>query len=69
MADKILEIQFLRFTGTISKVSGTQRVHTLLEITLSLRVFEMNEIFSFPQIQGGSQNLVPKINVFLHFTQ
>ena len=37
------------FTGTISKVSSTQRVQTLLEITLSLRVFEINDIFNFCQ--------------------
>ena len=37
------------FTGTISKVSSTQRVQTLLEITLSLRVFEINDIFNFHQ--------------------
>ena len=29
-----------------SKVSSTQRVQTLLEITLSLRVFEINDIFN-----------------------
>ena len=34
---------------TISKVSSTQRVKTLLEITLSLRVFEINDIFNFHQ--------------------
>ena len=37
------------FTGTISKVSSTQKVQTLLEITLSLRVFQINDIFSFYQ--------------------
>ena len=46
MADKILK-KF--FTGTISKVSSTQRVQTLLGITLSLRVFEINDIFKFHQ--------------------
>ena len=44
MADKILEIQLFS-----SKVSSTQRVETLLEITLSLRVFEINDIFNFHQ--------------------
>ena len=34
---------------TISKVSSTQRVQTLLEITLSLRVFEINDFFNFCQ--------------------
>ena len=48
MADKIQEFQ-LFFTGTISKVSSTQKVQTLLEITLSLRVFEINDIFNFHQ--------------------
>ena len=33
--------------GTISKVSSTQRVQTLLKITLSPRVFEINDIFNF----------------------
>ena len=47
MADKILEFQL--FTSTISKVSSTQRVQTLLEITLSLRVFEINDSFNFHQ--------------------
>ena len=37
------------YTGTISKVYRTQRVQTLLEITLSLRVFEINDIFNFRQ--------------------
>ena len=37
------------FTGTISKVSSTQRVQTLLKITLSLKVFEINDIFNFCQ--------------------
>ena len=46
MGDKILEIE-LFFTGTTSKVSSTQRVQTLLEITLSLRVFQINDIFTF----------------------
>ena len=36
-------------TGTISKVSSIQRVQTLLEITLSLRVFEINDILNFHQ--------------------
>ena len=47
MADKILEFQL--FTSTISKVSCAQRVQTLLEITLSLRVFEINDTFNFHQ--------------------
>ena len=54
MADKILEFQ-LFFTGTISKVSSTQRVQTLLEITLSLRDFEINDIFNFQEIQDSHQ--------------
>ena len=66
MADKILEFQL--FTSSISKVSSTQTVQTLLEITLSLRVFEINDTISI-KIQGGSRNLVPKINAFLHFTE
>ena len=37
------------FTGTIPKVSTTHRVQTLLKITLSLRVFEINDIFNFRQ--------------------
>ena len=47
MANKILEFQV--FTSTISKVSSTQRVQTLLKITLSLRVFEINDTFNFHQ--------------------
>ena len=35
------------FTGIISNVCSTQRVQTLLEITLSLRDFEINDIFYF----------------------
>ena len=37
------------FTGTISKVSSTQRVQTLLKITLPLRDFQINDIFHFCQ--------------------
>ena len=49
------------FTGTISNVSSTQRVQTLLEITLSLKVFEINDIFNFHQYsrwqpKDGSQD-------------
>ena len=47
MANKILEFQL--FTSTISKVSSTQMAQTLLEITLSLRVFEINDTFNFHQ--------------------
>ena len=43
------------FTGTISKVSSTQRIQTLLKITLSQRVFETNDIFNFCQNQDGRQ--------------
>ena len=35
--------------STSSQVSSTQRVQTLLEITLSLRVFEINDIFNLCQ--------------------
>ena len=37
------------FTGNKSKISSTQRVQTFLEITLSLRIFEINDIFNFHQ--------------------
>ena len=69
MADKTLEIQ-LFFTGTISKVSSstsTQRVQTLLEITLSVRVFE---IFNFCQNSRWRPKFA-KFNIFsgaLHVT-
>ena len=36
------------------KVSSTQRVQTLLKITLSLTVFGINDIFNFRQNSGNS---------------
>ena len=45
MADKILEIQLFSQALYLS----TQRVQPLLETTLSLRVFEINDIFNFHQ--------------------
>ena len=67
MANKIMEFQL--FTSTISKVSSTQRVQTLLEITLSLRVFEINDTFTFHQNSRWQPKSCYKINAFLHFTQ
>ena len=50
MADKILEVQlFSQALYLRSLVPNSQRVQTLLEITLSLRVFEINDIFNFRQ--------------------
>ena len=45
------------FTGTISKVSGTQRVQTLLEITLSLRVYPVAQK-TLAAKSGGKVNFV-----------
>ena len=55
------------FTGTISKVSSTHRVQTLLKITL--RVFEINDIFNFRQSSRWQPKSCSQDNAFLHFTQ
>ena len=68
MAGKILKIQL--FSQALYLRSSTQRVQTLLEITLSLRVFEIKDIFNFRKnSRWQPKYFIPKINVFLHFAQ
>ena len=49
MIANIAKINSPRKKTLIQEVCSTQRVQTLLEITLSLRVFEINDIFNFHQ--------------------
>ena len=50
------------FVGIISRIYSTQRVQNLLEITLSLMVLQVINIFHVQQIQDGSWNM--KIKIF-----
>ena len=52
------------FVGIISRIYSTQRVQNLLEITLSLMVLQVINIFHVQQIQDGSWNM--KIKIFSH---
>ena len=49
MADKILEIQLFSQALYLRSLVPELRDQTLLEITLSLSVFEINDIFNFHQ--------------------
>ena len=56
-------------TGTISKVSSTQRVQTLLEITLSLRVFEIMTFSISPKFKMAAKiREIEHLSEALHVT-